>query len=191
MGNLPTWLNPFDVLIVFILLGGIALGFIRGLVRMVLSLLVLYIAMVLAMTFYVPTGRWVNFITAGYLPKNTTEALAFVIIVVLTTMILNFVLYRTYKDTELPGIRQIDQLGGMIVGFILICTWIGLGIVALGFVLSATDVAGSGLRENMVRYFQTSNLIPIFYKFLPIVLATLRPWMPKGLPPEIFLLKFS
>ena len=190
MGNLPSWLNPFDVIIIFILLGGIALGFIRGLVRMVLNLLVLYIAMVLAMTFYVSVGTWVAFIAAGYLPKNTTEAIAFVLILALTSVILNFVLRRTYKDTELPGIRQIDQLGGMVVGFILICTWIGLGIVALGFVLSATNVTGSAFRENMIHYFQTSNLIPIFYSLLPIVLATLKPWMPQGLPPEIFTLSF-
>ncbi len=191
MGNLPSWLNPFDVFIVFILLGGIALGFIRGLVRMVMNLLVLYVAMVLAITFYASIGRWVAFVSAGFLPRNTTQAIAFLLILVLTTVIINFILYRTYKDTELPGIRQIDQLGGMIGGFVLVSTWIGLGIVALAFVLTATDVAGSSLRENMILYFQTSYLIPTFYKLLPIVLATLRPWMPKGLPPEILLFKIS
>ncbi len=101
-------------------------------------------------------------------------------------MILNFIVSHTYKDTELPGVRQIDQLGGMVIGFIVISTWIGLAIVALAFVLSATDTASSGLRDNVLMYFHSSRLIPIFYRLLPIVLATLRPWMPKGLPPEIF-----
>ena len=68
-------------------------------------------------------------------------------------------------NTELPGVRQIDQLGGMLIGFIVISTWIGLAIVALAFVLKATDMAGSGLRDNMLMYFQSSQLIPIFYRF--------------------------
>jgi uncharacterized membrane protein required for colicin V production len=189
MAFLPSWLNPFDVLIIFTLLVGIALGFIRGLVRMALSLLILYIAMVVAITFYVPVGTWIAYLTGGILPRSNNQALAFVAILILTTSVFNFVVHRVFKDTELPGIRQIDQLGGMILGFILICTWIGLVIVALAFVLGATDTAIGSVRDNMLMYFETSFLIPIFYRFLPIVVATLTPWMPKGLPPEIFALR--
>lgn len=191
MGFLPSWLNPFDFIIALALVAGVALGFIRGLVRMVLSLVVLYIAMVLAMTFYIPLGQWITYLTRGALSQTSSQVLAFVVILILTTSVINFVLHRTYKDTELPGVRQIDQLGGMIVGFILVCTWIGLAIIALAFVLVATDTTGAGsLRDNMLFYFRTSFLIPVFYKFLPIVIATLRPWMPKGLSPDIFSLKF-
>jgi uncharacterized membrane protein required for colicin V production len=191
MEALLSWLNPFDFLIALALLGGIALGFIRGLVRMALSLLVLYIAMVLAMTFYTQVGRWIGFVTTDALPERTLQSLAFVIILILTTAIINFVLHRTYRDTELPGVRQIDQLGGMIVGFLLVSTWIGLAIIALGFVLKTAVAPGTGtIRANMLYFFNTSFLIPIFYHLLPIVLATLRPWMPKGLPPEIFSLQF-
>lgn len=183
---MPIWLNPFDVLIVFALLVGTALGFVRGLVRMALNLLVLYIAIVVAMTFYVPAGQFIRRLTSGALPQTLCELIAFVLILILITSLSGFVLRRTYKDTELPGIRQIDQLGGMIIGFILTCTWIGLAIVALSFVLGATDLAVSTLRENLVLFFHTSLLIPIFYNLLPVVLVALRPWMPKGLPPEIF-----
>ena len=98
------------------------------------------------------------------------------------TITLNFILRRTYRDTELPGIRQIDQLGGMIIGFFLATLWIGFSILAIAFILGAPVDEASSLRLNLINYFQSSNLIPIFYAFLPIALATLRPWMPKGLP---------
>jgi hypothetical protein len=42
------------------------------------------------------------------------------------------------------------------------------------------------VRRSMVSFFQGSHLIPIFYNFLPVALTTLRPWMPKGIAPEIF-----
>jgi uncharacterized membrane protein required for colicin V production len=183
--SLPSWLNPIDILIGFTLLAGIAWGFVRGLVRMAINLLILYIATVLAMTFYPTVGRWIGYIVGNNLGSASIEVAAFVLILALTTAILSFIVGRTYKDTELPGVRQIDQLGGMLIGFIVISTWIGLAIVALAFVLSATDTASSGLRDNLVMFFRSSRLIPIFYRLLPIVLATLRPWMPKGLPPEI------
>ena len=184
MGFLPAWLNPFDVLIVFALVGGTALGFVRGLMRMALSLLVLYIAAVLAMTFYERAGRLLTYMFS--LPETISQAMAFLLILILTSALLTFILRRTYRDTALPGLRQVDQLGGMIIGFFLSVIWIGFAVLALAFVLSAPVTGESSLHLSLIGYFNNSNLIPVFYALLPIVLATLRPWMPKGLPPEIF-----
>jgi uncharacterized membrane protein required for colicin V production len=180
MGFLPGWLNPFDFLIVLALLGGAALGFVRGLVRMALSLLVLYVAAVVATIGYEFAGRWIRYITT--LPKTISQGLGFLFLLALTAIVLNFVLRKTYRDTELPGIRQIDQLGGMIIGFFLATLWIGFCILVIAFILGAPVGEDSVLHMNLVNYFQSSNLIPIFYSFLPIALATLKPWMPRGLP---------
>ncbi len=184
MGFLPSWLNPFDVLIVFALVGGTALGFIRGLMRMILSLLVLYIAAVLAMTFYERAGRYLTYMFG--LPNAISQALAFLLILILTSALLNFILRRTYRDTALPGLRQVDQLGGLVIGFFLSVIWIGFAILALAFVLATPVTGESGLHLSLLGYFNSSNLIPVFYALLPIMLATLKPWMPKGLPPDIF-----
>jgi uncharacterized membrane protein required for colicin V production len=180
MGALPGWLNPFDFLILLALLGGAALGFVRGLVRMALSLLVLYVAAVVAMTAHVTAGRWIGYITS--LPKTISQGLGFLLLLAVTAIALNFVLRKTYRDTELPGIRQIDQLGGMIIGFFLATIWIGFSILVIAFILGTPFNEDSALRLNLIGFFQSSNLIPVFYKFLPIALATLKPWMPKGLP---------
>jgi hypothetical protein len=74
----------------------------------------------------------------------------------------------------------------MVIGFLLMSIWIGFVILALAFVLGADTVGGEGLRQNIIKYFRSSSLIEVFYNFLPIAFATLRPWMPEGLPPEIF-----
>ena len=184
MGFLPTWLNPWDVLITFALVGGAALGFVRGLIRTVLGLLVLYVAAVLAMTFYTDGGSWIRYLVG--LPRFISEGLAFLLILVLTAVLLTFVLNKTYKDTELPGIRQIDQLGGMVVGFFSTAIWIGLVLLAITFVLRAETLRAEGWWQNISAYYRASHLIPVFYTFLPVAVATLRPWMPRGLPPQIF-----
>lgn len=181
---MPGWLNPFDVLIVLGLLAGAILGFVRGLVRMILSLAVLYIAAVLGVTLHRPVSNWIIYVFG--LPRSVSLGLAFILIVILTSAIMNFVLRRTYKDTELPGIRQIDQLGGLIVGFFVACVWIGFAILAVAFFLTGSDTTPTTLQENTLLYFRRSALIPVFYDFLGIALVTLKPWMPKGLPPDLF-----
>ena len=184
MSFLPSWLNPFDFLIALALVGGVALGFVRGLVRMALSLVVLYVAASLAMVFHPHVGRLINQMSG--LPLAVAQGLAFLLILAVVAMLLNFLLRRTYRETELPGLRQVDQLGGMVVGFVLTVIWIGLSLLVLAFMLSTPVTNDDTFRLSMVSYFQASNLIPIFYKFLPIALATLRPWMPKGVAPDIF-----
>lgn len=181
---MPTWLNPFDILIIFGVLLGVGLGFIQGLVRMLLSLAVLYVSAVLGLTFHRSLSNWIIYIFG--LPESLSLGLAFLLIVIVVSTVINFVLRRTYKDTELPGIRQIDQLGGLIIGFFIACVWIGLAILVLAFFLQASDVQNTGLQQNLLAYFRRSALVPIFYDFLGIALATLNPWMPKGLPPKLF-----
>ncbi|MGD8491338.1 MAG: hypothetical protein PVI68_20205, partial [Anaerolineae bacterium] len=110
---------------------------------------------------------------------------AFVLILVTAVIIANLILNRTYKDTALPGVRQIDQLGGLVVGFLVAAVWIGLAIVVIAFLLGARLGGASAWQENMLLYFRSSNLIPVFYDFLSVVFSLLRPWMPRGELPEI------
>jgi uncharacterized membrane protein required for colicin V production len=189
MGFFPTWLNPFDVLIAFALLGGIALGFVRGLIRMALSLLVLYVATILAMNFYIPLGRWIRYLSGNRAAVTAGEVLAFLLILIVVFAGLSFLIRRTYKDTEWPGLRQIDQLGGLVLGFLVTSLWIGLAIIGIAFVLGTAGAGSDSLRQNLLLQFQSSHLIPIFYKFLPVAFATLKPWIPRGQLPEIFTFK--
>jgi uncharacterized membrane protein required for colicin V production len=184
MGFLPSWLNPFDFVIAAALIGGVALGFVRGLVRMAVSLVVLYVAASLAMAFHIRVGTWISQMSG--LPLSVAQGMGFLLILAAVAILLNFLASRAYRDTELPGLRQVDQLGGMVVGFVLTIVWIGLGLLVLAYMLSVPVTASDTVRVSMISYFQDSNLIPIFYQFIPIAVATLKPWMPKGLPPDLF-----
>jgi uncharacterized membrane protein required for colicin V production len=180
---MPGWLNPFDVFIIIGVLLGAAVGFVRGLVRMALSVAVLYVTTVLGVLLYRPMGEWIN---NGFgVPLTTSLSLSFVLIVILGFVIISAMLRRVYKETELPGIRRIDQLGGLIIGFFVGCLWIGLGVLVLNFLLTATAAQTTAAPRNVFLYFRQSALIPIFYDFLRIALVTLKPWMPKGIPPEL------
>jgi len=151
---------------------------------MALSLVVLYVAAALATAFHPRVGAWISSMSG--LPLAVAQGMGFLLILAVVAILLNFLLRRAYRDTELPGLRQVDQLGGMVIGFFLTVVWIGLSLLVLAFMLSTPLTETDAVRLNMIGYFQNSSLIPIFYRFLPIALATLRPWMPKGLPPDLF-----
>jgi hypothetical protein len=121
--------------------------------------------------------------------QTGTEALAFALILVLLAVILHFLLSRTYRNTEWPGLRQVDQLGGLVFGFVVTTLWVGLALVGIGFVLQTPAPGGEATQSSLTYYFHTSTLIPIFYRFLPLAFATLKPWVPKGKLPDIFSLR--
>ncbi len=185
MGFLPAWLNPFDVLIAFAMIAGVALGFIRGLLRMAFSVIILYIATVMAMSFYVPVGGFIRRMIPAF-SEAASETLAFMLLLILIAVLLHFLLNRTYKETEWPGVRQIDQLGGMVFGFLATTLWIGLVLVGIDFILGTPSPGGEAARSTLKTSFYNSNLVPIFFRFLPIAFATLKPWVPRGRLPEIF-----
>lgn len=184
MSSILTWLNPFDVFIILGVMAGVILGFFRGLIRMALNLAILYIATVLAMFLYVPFGKFIYRIWG--MPKIANEAMAFIIILLVVTAILNLLLSRTYKDTALPGVRQIDQLGGMVLGFFFATLWIGLLLVVTAYGLTLVDTEAPAWIQRVVSFFNSSNLVPIFYNFLPFLLVFLKPWMPRYQVPDIF-----
>jgi membrane protein required for colicin V production len=186
MNFVPSWLNPFDVLIAFAMLAGIIWGFVRGLVRSALGLAVIYIATILAVNFYIPVGKWLRYLSGRRVTDITSQAVAFILILVVIAVALHLALRRTYKDTEWPGIRHIDQLGGLVLGFFLTVFWIGLALLLIAFVLGTPTLAGEELRQNLLSYFHSSTLIPIYYRFLPVAVATLKPWVPRGQLPDIF-----
>ena len=188
VGFLPSWLNPFDVLIIFALIGGIVWGFLRGVVRMALGLAVLYIATVLAMTFYELLGERIIYLSGRRLAVGGAELTAFLLILIVTAIVLNFAMNRAFKDTELPGVRQIDQLGGLVLGLLLAVMWIGVILTGLGFALSTPGFGSDAFRGTWLGYMHSSLLVPIFFRFLPIAFVTLKPWVPKGQLPGIFTL---
>lgn len=189
MPILPSWLNPFDVLFALALIGGVIYGFLRGLVRMALNLAVLYVAAVLAMTFHVWLGGRISYIAGGRLPEAVTQTIAFLLILILTTVVVNFALSKAFKETNLPGIRHLDQLGGLVIGFVLVAVWIGLILIGILFIIDTPGVGSDEFRANIAAYINQSKLVPMFNRFLPIVVATLRPWMPLGEIPAIFRLR--
>jgi uncharacterized membrane protein required for colicin V production len=140
-----------------------------------MNIAALYIATLLAMQFHLPLGKWMSELTATSL--RTTRAFAFLLILVITDILLSFLARCAYKDTRLPFLGNLDQVGGLLIGFASTCAWISLAIPLL------SGIPWLPFRASLYEAMRASALVPLFDNLLPLILATLRPWLPGGIPP--------
>lgn len=79
-------------------------------------------------------------------------------------------------------VSTLDHLGGIAVGFVTVCLWIGIGLLIYNFMINSPWVEWETHRRRLLRDYQVSALVPVFRVFLPYALRALEPWLPGGLP---------
>ena len=166
----------FDILILFALLGGAAVGFYRGFLRQAATTLILYISIVLAALSYRSVSRTLVRLT-GQLP-NATDVLGFFIVMILAGILL-FLMLR-----ELMGNLNTDRQGiwhnivGMIFGFLNAAIICAVVLIVLRSVSSGeTWAAYAGVQTLLRRQTTGSWMAYAFTPFTRLLLRAIEPWL--------------
>ena len=188
-----------DVFIVIAIAGGSLNGLRIGAGRQLISLLIFYMSMVLTTRFYRLLLPYVNQLLSGA-PTAIVESLLFTIILllvfaILSLLILGFAMgqqkerrgtgYNWKRPMDTTGqslVSTLDHLGGIAVGFVTVCVWIGIGLLIYNFLVNSAWADWESQRRVLLKDYHTSALVPVFRIFLPYVLRTIEPWLPGGLP---------
>jgi len=162
----------------------VAAGYTQGIVRGVITIVILYIATGLAATFYQVAAPYTGLVKAILtLPltgnfsldvtlDNGTLAFSFGLLTVLTWLVLEIAMRVSFQDTSLPGLGVLDNLGGVIVYLI-----VGVLVASLLF-----NALGYGrLRPTHDR----ALLRPAFSQVVYLHYATQSFWFPRR-PPAIY-----
>jgi len=173
-------INPLDGLIVLGLLIGTGIGFVKGLVRQLVSIACLYIATVMAVKFFWWLSAWLSYLFN--FPLRFADTLAFMIIAFVVYGVLGWLARDAYKLGEAHVSGLLDRLGGLALGFVLSLIWIGIGLALLSYVISVPWLRGDTVRRAIAENVNSSYLAPIVNQFTSDVLITIRPWLPRGLP---------
>ena len=101
--------------------------------------------------------------------------------------IFSAVIARSVHTIALSGRFSIlDNIGGASLGILIAAVTVALSMsvttILLQVLSQTTSHAGTGILGIMRDQVQTSALVPIFLKLLPVLTSTLRPWFPSGLP---------
>ncbi|MBN1641854.1 MAG: CvpA family protein [Anaerolineae bacterium] len=165
----------FDILFLFLLLGGAALGFYRGFFRQAATTLVIYVSTVVATLTYRGLARLLS--NAGT-PNSATEMLSFILILGLLILLFLLMVSDLIGHIDISHMRIWVNFGGMLFGFIntaLICA------VILMIIRSGTSggewVGYEGIRLFFQRQTRGSWMAYLFRPFMQFVLTIIRPWL--------------
>ena len=174
-------LSPMDLFIVAVLAGGVFAGFTQGLIRYALNVVVVILAFIIASQLKVPLYNALGFWEA-FTPLLREQILYLVLFIGLVVGGW-FIVRAFYQRTRLPIARQLDELGGAVMGLIFAALTIGFLLVVMdSFFMTAPDsvVAGAGVIKGLYEALDSSALVRLFRDTLiQIVGYVAKPFVPE------------
>jgi membrane protein required for colicin V production len=157
-------MNWLDIVILVSLvasfIGGIAIGFIRGLV----SLIGLILGIVLAGKYYTTVSVWFDFIPN----QDISDIVAFILIMLAVTLLAGLIVRLLHRLTSATLTGWIDHLIGGILGvFGAFISWSALLALWVKFV-SGDSIASSTLAQVML------DKLPVILSLLPSQFDSIR-----------------
>lgn len=169
-------LSWFDLVIIVLLVVGVFAGFTQGMIRYLFNSIAVLVSFVLAAQLTEPIVSLLRFWQA-FTPAGR-ELLVLVLLYVAFVVVSWFVIRALWHRTRMPVVKQLDEIGGAILGLLYVALVITfLVIVYDSYFLTGNDAGGwvGGLYEAL----STSVLVQFFRDaLLPIAGFGVRPFVP-------------
>ena len=175
-----TKLGPIDLFIIVLLAVGIFAGFTQGLIRYAFNIVVVILAFIIASQLRDPMFNLLSFWEA-FSPDLRRQIIFLLLFVGLT--IGGWFLVRVFwRGTRLPIAKQLDELGGAVLGLLFAALSIVMSLVVMDtFFRTASDsaVAGAGPLRGLYDAMDGSVLVDFFRSTLiPTLGQIARPFVP-------------
>jgi len=170
-----------DVCICLILLGGMALGYSRGLVRSFFDLVVTYVALGIAAQ-YTPLVRHVLRHMLPAWPTYVINSVLFLAVGALVATTLGTVVQALLRSGSKRRQTELSTLAGFFIGALTAAALVSVFIPVVEHGASGSWGTWDSHRESMLRSLASSYLVPFFHQLTPVVLTSIKPLLPAGLP---------
>ncbi len=178
-------LNWVDFALIIVLAAGAFFGFQQGLIRYVLSWVSLVVAFVLAAQLKGPITDALSTFWTAFAPP-VREFWVFVVLFIGFSVAGWFIVRVFYRTTRLPIAKELDEVGGALLGITFAATSIVLLLVVFDtlFKGAATLPGGPGLPDTgwLKSFYQSMNdsvLVGVFNRtVIPIAGTLARPFVP-------------
>lgn len=151
-------MNELDIILVFILLVGVGVGFRRGLVRVFISTVGIYFTVVVAGYVYEPVGDTLSGgldrlgIGVGLIGAHN---FSYVVAVIAMTIIVELVSRSTFEQTRIGAVGRLDNVLGALFGIFYGALWASLFLVPGQYSVAESN---SSWRAGITQ----SELMPVF-----------------------------
>jgi uncharacterized membrane protein required for colicin V production len=122
-------LSWVDLAIILVLAVGVFAGFTQGTITYVLNCLALLIAFIVAAQLQEPLIDLLSFWTA--FTADGRELIVFMVLFVGVTVAAWLVIWRAYRRSRLPIPKQLDEIGGAILGLVYVALFLTLQLIIL------------------------------------------------------------
>jgi uncharacterized membrane protein required for colicin V production len=169
-------LSWIDLAIIVVLAIGVFAGFTQGSIFYLLNSLALLIAFVVSAQLTEPLLDLLGFWTA-FTPESR-ELIVFFLLFLGLSVASWFVIWATYRRTRLPIPKQIDEIGGAILGLLYVALFISLHLVVLdSFFLGGGEA--TGWLDGYYQELNSSLIIGFFREtIIPVAGFVMRPFVP-------------
>ena len=177
-------LSWVDLAIIGLLAVGVFAGFTQGVIRYLLNAIAVVVSFILASQLKGPIHDLLSFWTA-FTPEGR-ELLIFVILFFGFVIAAWFVIRALYRRTRLPVVKQLDELGGAILGLLYAAL-----VISFQLVVYDSFFRGGGETGGWVAgYYDAlnSSLIVAFFRetLIPTVGFLARPFVPEEIAQLLF-----
>lgn len=184
--------NLFDLTIMALFGGTVLLSFMGGLGKVFSTLAGLYGGALLAAWFYQP---FTDLVLRQFFPQMnsfTGNLTAFLLLLFVTSLSIAIALGRNFFLRNLTRrIGVFNNLSGGVLGIMVAIFAAVLATMVTNLLLqllnSTTALASSPTMSLVQHELTNSTLVPLFLRFVPVVVLPLRPFLPQGLPPLLVL----
>lgn len=178
-----------DLVVLVTLAGGVFAGFQQGLLRYILNCVSVLVAFVLASQLAGPIADTLNGVWNMGTPEQ--QELWIYIVLFAAGVIGGWFLVRTfYRQTRLPIIRQLDEIGGAVVGVLYVALIYSFSMVVLDSffrTVSEDAAAVATILGPINEILNSSFILGLFREYLvPVAGFVVRPFVPDQI--EQFLL---
>lgn len=175
-------MNGTDLMFILILLGGLALGFFQGTVKLLIAIVAFYVGIVLASLYFQSVG---NFFRLRF---NTTtdvgQITAFAVVLMLSFLLLTAAGLYTFRYFRMPAsLDFFDKILGTLLGLLMAALFMGMLAVLLKDLFVFRSPASSAALPFMVAFQSSvrgSTLVRFFGdNILPLIYTSVRPVLPR------------
>ena len=175
-------MNLTDLLFIFLLLGGLALGFFQGTVKLIITIIAFYVSIVLASLYFQSVGNFYR--ERFHSSPEVGQITAFATVLLVSFLLLTLAGLYTFRYFRMPvGLDFFDKILGTLLGLVMAAFFMGiLSILLKDLFIFRSPATGASLpfviaMQSSVR---SSTLVHFFADtILPLIYTTVRPVLPR------------
>ncbi|MEX0629843.1 MAG: CvpA family protein [Chloroflexota bacterium] len=170
-----------DLVVLVTLAGGVLMGFTQGTLRYILSSVAVLVAFVVASLLKGPIADALGTVWRASTPQQQ-ELWIYIALLVIGIVGGWFLVRMFYRQTRLPIYRQVDEIGGAVLGVLFVVLVYSVALLALDTYFLQADQAlvdASPVLGPLYQFLNDSVLVSWFRDYvIPVVGFVLRPFVP-------------